>query len=201
MNLFASELLNRDDILAKFAKKKLIEPDHLKALFSKTWYKSVPTYTSIAWYPRQVKGIAFLASPTSSWSSPCYGKVPNNASHFFRQLLEKEPVFCAVESWAPLPNVICLLVRFMPWNVRSFFRVIYQAWDAVFHHQRELKIRHAAEYFWRTSRSPCFLWWRDTVSNAWYYFSNKVILQGEFKDAKMSSFSSDFQTLIKHWFP
>ena len=29
-------------------------------------------------------------------------------------------------------------------------------------------------------------------------FSNKRILDGEIKDAKMSSFSSDFQTLIKH---
>ena len=123
-----------------------------------------------------------------SWSSPCYGKLPNNASRFFLQLLAKEPVFCAVESWVPLPNLICLLVRFIK----------YQAWDAVFHHHSELKIRHAAEYVWRNSRSPCFLWWWDTVSNAWYYFSNKVILEGEFKDAKMSSFSSDFQTLIKH---
>ena len=38
----------------------------------------------------------------------------------------------------------------------------------------------------------------DEVSNPWYYFSNKMILEGEIKDAKMSSFSSDFQTLIKH---
>ena len=29
--------------------------------------------------------------------------------------------------------------------------------------------------------------------NAWYYFSNKMILEGEIEDAKMSSFSSDFQ--------
>ena len=28
-----------------------------------------------------------------------------------------------------------------------------------------------------------------------------MILEGEIKDAKMSSFSSDFQTLIKHQFP
>ena len=28
--------------------------------------------------------------------------------------------------------------------------------------------------------------------------TNKMILEGEIKDAKMSSFSSDFQTLIKH---
>ena len=48
----------------------------------------------------------------------------------------------------------------------------------------ELKIRHAAAYFWQTSR--------------WYYFSNKMILVWEVKDAKMSSFSSDFQTFIKH---
>ena len=39
--------------------------------------------------------------------------------------------------------------------------------------------------------------WRNTMSNAWYYFSNKMILEGEFKDAKMDSFSPDFQTLVK----
>ena len=62
--------------------------------------------------------------------------------------------------------------------------------------RRELKIRRPAEYFWRTSR--CFIWWWNTVSNAWYYFSNKMALEGEIKDSKKSSFSSDFQTLIKH---
>ena len=31
--------------------------------------------------------------------------------------------------------------------------------------------------------------------------SNKIIVEGEIKDAKMSSFSSDFQALIKHFFP
>ena len=64
--------------------------------------------------------------------------------------------------------------------------------------RRELKIRRAAEYFWRTLR--CFIWWWNTVSNAWYYFSNKMILEGEIKDAEMSSFSSDFHTLITHSF-
>ena len=62
--------------------------------------------------------------------------------------------------------------------------------------RRELKIRRVAKYFWRTSK--CFIWWWNTVSNVWYYFSNKMILEGEIKDAKISSFSSDFQTLIKH---
>ena len=60
--------------------------------------------------------------------------------------------------------------------------------------RRELKIWHAAEYFWRTS--ACFIWWWNTVSHAWYYFSNKMILEWEIKGAKMSGFSSDFQTLI-----
>ena len=52
--------------------------------------------------------------------------------------------------------------------------------------RRELKIRHAAGYFWRTLR--CFIWWLNTVSNAQYYFSNKMIFEGEIKDAKMRSF-------------
>ena len=60
--------------------------------------------------------------------------------------------------------------------------VIYQAWEAVFHHQmheilrRELKIRCAVEYFRQTSRY--FIWWWNTVLNAWYYISNKMILEG-----------------------
>ena len=40
----------------------------------------------------------------------------------------------------------------------------------------------------------------DTVAHACYYFSYNIAqndLEGEIKDAKMSSFSSDFQTLIK----
>ena len=55
-----------------------------------------------------------------------------------------------------------------------------------------------AEYSWRTSR--CFIWWWNTVSNALYYFSNKMILEGQVKK-KISRFSSAFQTRIKHWFP
>ena len=57
-------------------------------------------------------------------------------------------------------------------------------------------MQRAAEYFLRISR--CFIWWWNTVSNAWCYFSNEMILGEEIKDAEMSSFSSDFQTLIKH---
>ena len=32
-------------------------------------------------------------------------------------------------------------------------------------------------------------------------FQTKMILEGEIQDAKMSSFSPDLQTLIKHQFP
>ena len=52
--------------------------------------------------------------------------------------------------------------------------------------RRELKMRRVAEYFWRTSR--CFIWWWNTVSNAWYYFSNKMILVGKIKDVKWTVF-------------
>ena len=62
--------------------------------------------------------------------------------------------------------------------------------------RRECKIRRAAEYFGRTSR--WFIWWWNTVSNAWYYISHKIIVEGEIKVAKMISSSSYFQTLIKH---
>ena len=77
--------------------------------------------------------------------------------------------------------------------------------------RRELKIQHTVEYFSWTLR--CFICWWNAVSNAWYYTSNKMILQGEIispckifgsliiKDPKMSIFSSDFQTIIKHLFP
>ena len=62
--------------------------------------------------------------------------------------------------------------------------------------EKRVEKRRAAQYFWRTSR--CFIWWWNTGSNVWYFFSNKITFEGEIKDAKMSSFSSDIQTLIKH---
>jgi len=52
--------------------------------------------------------------------------------------------------------------------------------------RRELKKWCVVEYFWRTSR--CFIWWWNTVSNAWYYFSKKIILEGEIKDIKWAVF-------------
>ena len=62
--------------------------------------------------------------------------------------------------------------------------------------RRELKTRREVEYFWQTSR--CLIWWWNTLLNACYYFSNKRILEGEMKDTKMSSFSSEHRTLVKH---
>ena len=57
--------------------------------------------------------------------------------------------------------------------------------------RRELTIPRAAECFWRSSM--CFIWWWNTRSNAWYYSSDKMILEREIKDTKICSF------LI--WFP
>ena len=63
--------------------------------------------------------------------------------------------------------------------------------------RRELKIRRAAEYFWRYFEVFHLVWWWNTVFNASYYYSTKMILKGEINEAKMSSFSSDFQTLVE----
>ena len=58
-------------------------------------------------------------------------------------------------------------------------------------------------------RNQMKLWTRGVSSgdetlcqkNASYYFSNKkIILEGEIKDAKTSSFIPDFQTLVNHKF-
>ena len=76
---------------------------------------------------------------------------------------------------------------------------------AVFHHQK----KHQEES-WKYDAQPSIFDELRGVSShlmmkhcveffAWYYFSNKIILDGEIKHAKVSSFSSDFQTLnIKH---
>ena len=80
--------------------------------------------------------------------------------------------------------------------------VIYQTWDVVFHHQ----MKHWEES-WKydaqrsifdelrgvSSGDETLCWMLDITSQTkWYYRA------GEIKDAKMSNFSSDFQTLIKH---
>ena len=84
------------------------------------------------------------------------------------------------------PTPILKKGRWKPLKLLFFWlEVIYQAWDADETLRRELKVRRAVEYFWRTSR--CFIWWWITMSNTWYYFSSKMIWQVDIKDAKMSS--------------
>ena len=66
--------------------------------------------------------------------------------------------------------------------------------------RREFKIRRAAEYFFDDVRGASS--GDETLSNAWYYFSNKMILEGEIKDAKMHEqffiwFSNTHETLIR----
>ena len=97
--------------------------------------------------------------------------------------------------WTPgtLPSLCpsCLVCLKLSCNISSLRRSVSSPDETP---RRELKIWSTMEYFWWTLR--CFICWRNTVSNAWYYFSNKIILEGETKDAKMSSFSCDFKTLI-----
>ena len=84
------------------------------------------------------------------------------------------------------PAVVAVIISSMQSSISSADETL----------RRELKIGCAADYFWRTSR--CFIWWWNSALNTWYYSSNKMILDGEIKDAKISSFSSDFPTLIEH---
>ena len=51
--------------------------------------------------------------------------------------------------------------------------------------RESVKIRHAEEFL--TNFEVFHPWW-NTASHVWYYSSNKMILVGEMKDAKMSSF-------------
>ena len=72
------------------------------------------------------------------------------------------------------------------------FQVIYQAWDAVFYHQmkhQEESGKYDAQQsiFWQTSR--CLIWsGNETLWQMLDYFSNKMILEGEIKDAKNDQF-------------
>ena len=55
--------------------------------------------------------------------------------------------------------------------------------------RRELKMRRAAGFFFFTNFEVPHLVMK--------HFSHKIVLAGEIKNAKMSSFSPDFRTIIK----
>ena len=101
------------------------------------------------------------------------------------QELRRQPCF-EKEIWSNWQKAYCArpipCLEFLC-NISSMRRSVSSPGETL---RRELKIRRVAEYFWRTSR--CFIWWWNTVSNAWYYFSNKMTLEGEIKDAKMAVF-------------
>ena len=77
-------------------------------------------------------------------------------------------------------------------NINFLFYELLTSWEYNIFNNDTPYVKHEMQ---------CLITRWNTVSNAWYYFSNRMILEGEIKDAKMSSFSSDFQTLIKHSFP
>ena len=65
---------------------------------------------------------------------------------------------------------------------------MYQAWDVVFHHQ----MKHREESWKYDEQWSIFNKLRGVSSGdetlCRYYFSNKMILEGEIKDAKLKSF-------------
>ena len=102
-------------------------------------------------------------------------------------------------------NTIGFHPEFLMWELANIeiIEVIYQAWDTVFHRQMQYW-----EKSWKYDCSRVFLTnfevfplvIKHCVECLILHFSNKMIWKGEIKDAKMSSFSSDFQTLIKLYF-
>jgi len=82
-------------------------------------------------------------------------------------------------------NITCLeTIKIILIDVR------YQEWDAVFHHQMK-----QWEESWKYNVQQSIfdelrgvLYGDETLLNAWYYFSNKMTLEGEIKNAKMSNF-------------
>ena len=77
---------------------------------------------------------------------------------------------------------------FSPWKVIDFFPKNNEPW--LFYHRmkhREESWKYEVQRsIWRISR--CFIWWWNTVSSAWYYFSNKMILDRELRMQKWAVF-------------
>ena len=75
--------------------------------------------------------------------------------------------------------------------------LLYQTRATVFHRdiqtpRRELKIRCAAEYFWRNSRCLDSRW--NTVSSVWYIFS--IEANREVKSSKSKLIKTGYQNLL-----
>ena len=85
-------------------------------------------------------------------------------------------------------NTIGFHPDFLMWELANMeiIEVMYQVWDTVFHHQ----MKHWEES-WKYYCSGVLLMNFEVfplVRNTWYYFSNKIILEGEVKDAKNEQF-------------
>ena len=86
-------------------------------------------------------------------------------------------------------------------SVHDFY-VIYQTRGTVFHRdiqtpRRELKIRRAAEYFWRNSRCLDNRW--NTVSSVWIYLLNRNKnegVNGEVKSSKSMLIKTGYPNLL-----
>ena len=107
-------------------------------------------------------------------------------SPIWNNLTNTEIPFCCIGSVKTVDHLSC--------NISSKRRSVSSPDETL---RRELKIRRAEEYFWRNFEVFYLVWWWNTMFNASYYYSTKMILKGEINEAKMSSFSSDFQTLVE----
>ena len=91
-------------------------------------------------------------------------------------------------------SVAVILVKrcylFVHSEVIRFVNVMFQAFDAVCHHQ----IKHREESWKYDGQRGIFDELRgvssgdETASNAWYFLSNKMILEGKIKDIKNEQF-------------
>ena len=98
-------------------------------------------------------------------------------SQIWNNLTNTEIPFCCIGSVKTVDHLSC--------NISSKRRSVSSPDETL---RRELKIRRAAEYFWRKFEVFHLVWWWNTVFNASYYYSTKMILKGEINEAKMSSF-------------
>ena len=153
--------------------------------FSKqNWYRHslrwlTCNFTNIFWQLTTRKSSGLLRSPCQKQSIKFYSSIRKKTLNFVF-LIER-----------PSSNISSMRHRVPSFS--TLFLVFHLVW-----YQTALQYSGTTPASIFDNFRGGFIWWWNTVSNAWYYFSNKMILAGEIKDAKKSSFSSDFQTLIQH---
>ena len=120
-------------------------------------------------------------------------------------LILSNATVCRVKRWRRIRRRVftSFISSFTSCCTLDVKEVIYQAWDAVFHHQ----MKHQEESWKYDAQRSIFDQLRgvssgdEIVSNAWYYFSNKMILEREIKGAKMTVFHPISKHSLNIFFP